>query len=275
MNWNVQMSDGSVRDVIHWPENADFGNFAKVRGGNPILFPFAARSFHAGELGYWPDQHGTVRPMPMHGFTRNGAFAIVSINEQGFTAELKPTEADTEAYPYTYRFTVRYEFSDLSLKVTLALENLDTQPMLWSAGHHFYFTLPWREGSTRSDYRFKIPAKECYTQADDGSLVPVKRFNKESSFGKSENSDRIFTKLNGELITFGPNDGSEDIKMRILQNTETASPENAVVIWTEFKDSPFYCVEPWMGPPNSAEHGKGLHTVEPGKRSSFTVEISV
>jgi len=69
--------------------------------------------------------------------------------------------------------------------------------------------------------------------------------------------------------------GKEDINIRILQDTETASPANAMVIWTEFKDSPCYCVEPWMGPPNSAEHGKGLHTLEPGKRSSFTVEVSV
>ena len=45
MNWNLRMADGSVRDVIHWPENADFGNFAEVLGGNPILFPFSARTF--------------------------------------------------------------------------------------------------------------------------------------------------------------------------------------------------------------------------------------
>jgi D-hexose-6-phosphate mutarotase len=43
MNWNITLGDGSVRDVLYWPEHADFGNFAKVRGGNPILFPFNAR----------------------------------------------------------------------------------------------------------------------------------------------------------------------------------------------------------------------------------------
>ena len=275
MNWNLKMSDGNVRDVIHWPENADFERFDKVRGGNPILFPFAGRSFHAGEIGYGSDQDGTVRPMPMHGFTRNGSFNIIASNERGFTAELQPTKADHEAYPYDYRFTVRYEFSELSLTVTLTLENLDNKPMLWSAGHHFYFTLPWRDGTTRADYRFKIPGKECYTHNCDGSLEPVKPSITEGSFGNPNHSDLIFTKLKGDLSTFGPNDGKEDINIRILQDTETASPSNAMVIWTEFKDSPFYCVEPWMGPPNSAEHGKGLHTVEPGKRSSFTVELSV
>lgn len=33
MNWNLKMSDGNVRDVIHWPENADFERFDKVHGG--------------------------------------------------------------------------------------------------------------------------------------------------------------------------------------------------------------------------------------------------
>ena len=32
MNWNLRMADGSVRDVIHWPENADYGKFAEVQG---------------------------------------------------------------------------------------------------------------------------------------------------------------------------------------------------------------------------------------------------
>jgi galactose mutarotase-like enzyme len=269
------MADGSVRDVIHWPEDADFERFDKVRGGNPILFPFCGRSYHAGQVGYWSDPDGTVRPMPMHGFSRNGKFTLIATHETGFTAELQPTEADREAYPYDYRFTVRYEFSELSLKVTLTLENLDRRPILWSAGHHFYFTLPWRAGITRGDYQFKIPAKECYTHNDDGSLAPVKLFAKQGSFGEPEHSDRIFTKLHRATTTFGPNNGDEDIQIDILQDTETASSENAMVIWTEFKDSPFYCVEPWMGPPNSTEHGKGLHTVESGQRSSFAVEITV
>ena len=275
MNWNLQMADGSVRDVIHWPEDADFERFDKVRGGNPILFPFCGRSYHAGEIGYWPDRDGTVRPMPMHGFSHNGEFTLVATNEAGFTAELQPSKADHEAYPYDYRFTVRYEFSELALRVTLTLENLDHRPILWSAGHHFYFTLPWRAGLTRGDYQFKIPAKECYTHNADGSLEPVKPFAKQGSFGNTENSNRIFTKLHGTPTTFGPNDGDEDIRINILQDTDTASSDNAMVIWTEFKDSPFYCVEPWMGPPNGAEHGKGLHTVAPGERSSFTVEVTV
>ena len=52
-------------------------------------------------------------------------------------------------------------------------------------------------------------------------------------------------------------------------------PGATVVTWTEFDDSPFYCVEPWMGPPNSPEHKKGLHWVEPGETESFNVKVSL
>ena len=53
MNWNVTLGDGSVRDVLYWPENADFSDFARVRGGNPILFPFNARVFDQGDIHFW------------------------------------------------------------------------------------------------------------------------------------------------------------------------------------------------------------------------------
>ncbi|WP_269523924.1 hypothetical protein [Coraliomargarita parva] len=275
MNWHLRMSDGSFRDVIHWPENADFDKFPKVRGGNPILFPFSARTFHNGKIGYWKDQHGTVRPMPQHGFSREGHFELAEISDTGFTAVLQPTEIDQEAYPFDYRFSVRYEFEEVAFRVYLKLENFGDQPILWSAGHHFYFTLPWHEGLSRDDYRFQIPAKKCFSHAPDGSLVPIKPFDKEGSFGDPENSDRIFSRLTGDTAIFGPKGGEEDVGVRILNDCDSYSTWNAFVIWTEAADSPFYCVEPWMGPPNSPEHGKGLHAVEAGGSSSFGVEVAL
>ena len=276
MNWNIRMSDGSVRDVIHWPENADYGNFAKVRGGNPILFPFAGRSFNQGKIGEWKDQFGTVRPMPMHGFARNASFERLSAGESNFIAELKPSAEDCEAYPFDYRFTVCYEFSTVSFKVYLTLENQGEVPILWSAGHHFYFSLPWHNGLSRSDYRYKIPAKRCFTHAPDGSLQPVpKGWDKDLSFGTAENCDRIYTKLTGEMATFGPKGGEEDVGIRFIQDCDTVSAWNAFLVWTESDASPFYCVEPWMGPPNSTEHGKGLHAVNAGTSATFGVEVTL
>ncbi|PXA05643.1 aldose epimerase [Coraliomargarita sinensis] len=275
MNWNLRMADGSVRDIIHWSEGADYGNLAKVRGGNPILFPFCARTYHKGKVDEWKAPDGSVRPMPRHGFARGGRFEVVSADEHGFAAELKPDDAAREAYPFQYRFTVRYKFEALSFRVYLRLENFDETPIPWSAGHHFYFTLPWHEGLERKDYRFHIPAKKCFAHAPDGSLELIKPFDKESDFGRSEHNDRIYTKLKDNLASFGPNNGEEDIGIRFLKDADTYSQWNAFAIWTESEGSPFYCVEPWMGPPNSPEHRKGLHAVNPGESAEFGVEVSL
>lgn len=275
MNWNLQMADGSVRDIIHWPEAADYSNFPKVRGGNPILFPFAARTYHKGKIGHWKSPDDTIRPMPQHGFSRGGHFKITEIGEKGFTATLQPDAAAQEAYPYNYTFSVRYVFSELSFRVYFELSNHENQPLLWSAGHHFYFTLPWHSELRREDYRFRIPAKKAFKHTPDGSLQLIKPFSPEGSFGDTDISDTIFSRLNADQAVFGPKGGEEDIGIRILGESSTYSTWNAFVIWTEKPDSPFFCVEPWMGPPNSPEHGKGLHAVNPGESSTFGVEVTL
>ena len=53
------------------------------------------------------------------------------------------------------------------------------------------------------------------------------------------------------------------------------APEATFVTWTLSEESPFYCVEPWMGPANSPEHQVGLHWVAPGASQSFVVEVAV
>ena len=61
MNWNVTLGDGSVRDIIYWPEVDNLDAIASVRGGNPILFPFNGRTFDRGEIHHWrADKPGFV-----------------------------------------------------------------------------------------------------------------------------------------------------------------------------------------------------------------------
>ena len=276
MNWNVRMSDGSFRDVIHWPEDADFGNFAKVRGGNPILFPFAGRTLHGGRPGQWNSPDGEVRPMPQNGFVREAAFEIIQADKQGFTAELRPDAAAEASYPFDYAFRVSYAFRDLSLRVFLELENRGTTPLPWAAGHHFYFTLPWHPGLTRGDYRFEAPAKQCCTLGLDGALQALPKGSAEiDDFAQAGLSDRIFTKLKGDSFRFGPRGGEEDVTVRILPDCAAASANNAFVLWTETEESPFFCVEPWMGPPNAAGHERGLHHVGAEETATFGVEVSL
>ena len=276
INWSLEMADQSVRDVIYWPKDADLGNTVKVRGGNQILFPFSGRNFHKGSVGKWKDAKGIVRAIPKDGFTAEGSFDLVKIDESGFTALYKPDVAAKEYYPFKYRFTVRYVFEAVSFKVYLQLDNLGNEPIYWSAGHRFYFTLPWHDGLKRSDYRFIIPAKKCFTQAPDGSLLSFQKgWDLKTSFGDPAINGRIYTRLKSSTSVFGPNGGEEDIGIHFLEDSDTYSSWNTIVLSIDESESPYYCVQPWMGPPNNTEHGKGRHAVSAGSSATFGVEVSL
>ena len=274
MSWFLKMADGSMRDILYWPTLDSPEDLSKVRGGNPILFPFCARTFDKGDIGFWTDPLGKRRPMPMHGFARNGSYSVIEIDDGGFTALLQPTQEDSEAYPFRYEFFVVYRFRELSLVVELRLTNQDTCPIPWSAGHHFYFLLPWHDGATRGDYRIILPARKSFYHAADGRLEQVKDFSIEEDFSNPRLVDRHHFHFRDNRVRFGPKSGDEDITLH-LGADHVPHKNMTVVTWTESDDSPFYCVEPWMGPPNSPEHKKGLNFVNPGDTGIFSVEISL
>lgn len=271
MNWNVTLGDGSVRDVLFWPELETLENFHTVRGGNPILFPFCGRTFDRGEIGHWLD-NGVRRPMPMHGIARQGAFELTRCDAGGFTAQFQPDEAAREAYPFNYEFEVGYRFAKLGFSVEFALRNLGSQAIPWSAGHHFYFSVPWSEGRSRADYEVRIPAKRAVRQTAAGALEDAAPAG-HARLDDPALIDLIHTALTAPRAVLAERGGSS---VQITLGTRKSAPEgSAVVTWSESPASPFYCVEPWMGPPNAPGHGIGLARVGPGEVQKFVVKVEL
>ncbi len=274
MNWNLTLGDGSVRDVVCWPELDSLENIHKVRGGNPILFPFNARSFDQGEIFFWRDAAGVRRPMPLHGVARQGQFKVVREDDHGFSARFEPGAEARECYPYDYEFTVAYRFEPFGLACEFTLKNLGTEPLPWSAGHHFYFTVPWSEGAKREDYLIRIPATQRLRQDPAGRLVPGPALGQEESLGNQALIDTFHLGLRSNEVVFGEKGRPGDVTVR--NGTErTPAPDATFVTWTLANDSPFYCVEPWMGPPNAPETRRGLHFVPPGRTQNYIVSVSV
>lgn len=272
MNWNIDFPDGGFRNIIHWPELDNLDQFVKARGGNPILFPFSARSYEAGEINFWKDLKGNRRPMLTHGYARQGEFEVTRIDKTGFATLFKPSAEAQEAYPYEYDFEVIYRFSDGSMTVELRLKNRDTQPIPWSAGNHFYFNIPWEDGTQRKDYEVTIPSKKACRHNADGSLKTVPKAKPKESIANPDLIDRIHYNLTTpHVVCSNKRDGST-IELEI-GTSKTPNSEYALVTWTETDDSPFYCIEPWMGPPNAHGTGVGLHTVTPGETQAFSVTI--
>jgi len=275
MHWHHARGDGSIRDIVYWPDLADLDPpVASIRGGNPILFPFSGRTFDQGDIHFWRHSDGVRRPMPMHGFARQGTFRIDHLDDHGFRAILQPTAADHEAYPFDYEFTVAYRFESHRVTCEFALRNLGHKPIPWCAGHHFYFASPWTEGASRDDYVIQFPKAESHRQTESGNLVPGPDLARRSVLSSSSLVDTILTNLGNATIPFGPASGQEHIAVK-HGTAPHPHPDAAIVTWTSSPDAPYYCVEPWMGPPNAPENKRGLRLVPPAVTDHFTVSVSI
>lgn len=273
MHWHMTLGDGSIRDVIHWPELTSLNDFHKVRGGNPVLFPFSGRCFDDGQIFFWRSADGVRRPIPIHGIARQSAFKVTRLDGRGFAAQLIPTPETQETYPFDYEFTVTYRFEPLGLACEYTLRNLGKQPIPWSAGHHFYFSVPWAEGLKRSDYAIRIPATKTQKQDQtNGAVLPGPILRPQESLSNPDLIDTIHLGLKSNAVVFGPADAPGEVTVR-LGTAKVPPPDATFVTWSASDDVPYYCVEPWMGPPNAAGTKVGVSWVQPGQSQSFVVEV--
>jgi len=273
MRWSLHSRTGT-REILHWPEDDGQVPFHKIRGGNPLLFPFCGRTYDRGIEDSWRDPEGKRLPMPRHGFARDGQFEVTHKTDASIEAVLRPDERAQKAYPFDYRFHVAYTFEELSLKATFRLENKGARPIPWSAGHHFYFTLPWHPSARRKDYLLHMESRKCAYHGPDGKLVMEKDRTNCHDIADPSLLDRIHWELRHNRVAFGPRGGEEDVHIVFGENP-VPHKSHALVTWSESEDAPYYCIEPWMGPPNSPEHGKGLHWVNPGDTDTFAIQISL
>lgn len=182
-----------------WRRGDEFGS---VRGGIPVLFPFAGASFAGEKRDFWKTPEGEVRPMKMHGYAKCGRFEPEMVSDFGFTALFKPDADCAEAYPYKYEFRVSYRFNELSLSCELTLKNLDSRKIPWCAGLHPYFLLPWGAGQTRKMYRLECDAKKAVRFLPDSAFIPEDIFK--NCFADPEFNNRILTNFKTAKVAFGP-----------------------------------------------------------------------
>ena len=258
------------REIITWPEEADWSRILKVRGGNPVLFPFIARHFVDGKKELWRDATGVVRPMPQHGFARDARFTVIEAGpENSLRMRLQDSDATREFYPFAFEFDVVVSLlTESRLEVRFETTNTGNEPMPYDAGHHFYFAVPHRE---RADWTLYLPCAAWGRQSADGAIV-------------REEASQAVLRLDDAAPIDRFQIGPTDSKVTLL-NTRTGRrlvlelehpgcvPWYAVTTWTEAAESDFYCVEPWLGLPNAIHHGEGLRRLAPGVKEIATLVL--
>jgi len=134
--------------------------------------------------------------------------------------------------------------------------------------------MPWAEDTSRRDYQTTIHARKACRHAPSGKLAPLPGRATPTRHDDPQLVDRIHYQLTERLVRCDC--AYDESKIEIEVGTAAKPhPDYAIVTWTESEDSPFYCIEPWMGPPNSPENQVGYHLVQPGETSRFCVAVRV
>ncbi|MEM6885298.1 MAG: aldose epimerase [Verrucomicrobiota bacterium] len=265
LRWSI-----AGQELIVWPKNADFEKVNKVRGGNPILFPFIARHMVNSEIGLWNDGN-QVRSMPMHGFARDMPFEVVKSSDTSLTMRLVDNKETQPYYPFSFVFDVTYSLNkNRELRVSLKVENHSDVAMPYYSGHHFYFNVPHQD---RSNWHIKIPCTQTARQKPDGNIVFNSKTMVESSFADESIIDRMHIMDKPNPIQFGNVNKGPRFRIR-LDHPQTV-PWGAVTTWTQTPESDFYCVEPWTGLPNAIHHRHGLRWLNPRETEEAICKIDV
>jgi galactose mutarotase-like enzyme len=109
---------------------------------------------------------------------------------------------------------------------------------------------------------------------EQGQLYAGPHVNTRETLDNPNLVDLIHTGLKREVFAVTEQGTGNRLLFRTSMAGSTAK-DLAVVTWTQDDKSPFYCIEPWMGPPNAPETKVGLHSVLPGQMQKFYVEISL
>jgi len=255
------------REVITWPDDADWSRVLKVRGGNPVLFPFIARHYVDGKNELWRDSAGKIRPMPQHGFARDAKFTVVE-DEADNTLRLRllDSEKTRTIYPYAFQFDVVVSLLPESrLEVRFETTNRGDQSMPYYAGHHFFLPIPHKE---RADWTLHLPCQSWGHQNPDGSIVHEPAKTGSLHLDDPALIDRFQIQPSDTTITLMNNKSSQRLTFD-LEHSNTVS-WYAVTTWTEKPESDFYCIEPWLGLPNAIHHGEGLRKLGAGGKETAT-----
>lgn len=266
MRWTV-----NGRPVLHWPENADWSAPAKIRGGNPLLFPLIARTFLDGKIGFWRSPDGVVRPAPMHGLVRTAPFEVSDRTANRLEMRVAWNESMAGAWPFPFVFRVAYELADEVLHVEFTTENTGTESMPYSVGNHFYFEVPAAE---RSEWMLEGSFRACARQDGEGKIIPAA-----APVGRADLSDPALIDLfhlgaPERGIVLRHRSEGRAVAFDLLADTGGDNPWSAVTTWTESEHSDFYCVEPWTALPDAVHNKMGLRWLKPGSRETLRLSLT-
>jgi galactose mutarotase-like enzyme len=210
-----------------------------VRGGIPLLFPFAGRLdgdrlLHAGST------------MKQHGFARNKAWRVGEQRPGRLSLTLEDDAQAREVYPHRFRLEQTMTLLPRGLQLDLAMHNLGEVPMPVAPGWHPYFSCP-------------SPDKPRVQPLGVPGLDPA-RFTPDAEF---------------DFGVSAPAGGRADFEIPGLGQLRLGySPEMRFLQCWGLPGRDFICLEPFVGPNNTINMPQRLD-VAPGDALTVWMRIEV
>ena len=247
-----------------WDRNTD-----KTRGGIPFLFPICGRLNRNGKASIYLYKEKEYE-MSIHGFADKLPWKVIETkNESEITFELNDSEITRKQFPFNFSVKLNYIITDNSLIVNVSFENTGDESMPFYAGFHPYFftninkkeKILFNASPTKS-----IQYNEKCTDVIGSKSTPELPLKITSSDLK-DLLIRVDDKKDCQLIF------PDNFKINIsTSDNEIDFP--FIQLYTK-NDEPFFCVEPWMGAPNTLNSFSGSKWLKPNETKSAQMTIEV
>ncbi len=264
--------DGSPRETLFQQAHFWERDTELTRGGLPFLFPICGRLARDGEGGIYLYENRRYS-MPIHGFAHRLPWRVVAADK---TSEIVLRLADTphtrQMYPFAFEIILTYRVEPGILVCEQRYVNRDERCLPYYAGFHPYFRTPPPENG-KSGVRLDLnPSRFLKYNSALTDVIGIT--DKIPDFPVSVTAPEI----NEQLIRM-----SDDKQIRLLypdafellmraDSAEDPGRFPYIQLYT-VPGQPFFCVEPWMGVPNSMNTVSGARWLEPGKSDCARLRI--
>ena len=252
------------RHDFFWDKNSK-----KTRGGIPFLFPICGRLFRNQSANTYL-YNEKMYQMPVHGFADKLSWNVLPQNiDSEISFALTSTNETFELYPFNFNIVLTYKITDDALTAIAEFENTGDNPMPFYAGFHPYFLTPLSEKNdvlfnANPDYSIKY--NESFTDIV-GEIPSPKLPAKLTALSLKDLLMRVKKQKDAQII-FPDN---------FVVNISTSGSEidfPYIQLYT-MENQPFFCVEPWMGAPNTLNSVSGVKWLSPGKKETAKMKICV